>query len=294
MMFEIGEEEGRLDVVLSQILEKSRSKVEVLIKDGYVLVNGKKEKRSYQVKMGDSIFVSKKEEEEINLIPSNIPLDIIFEDSYMLIINKQSGLVVHPAPGHKSDTLVNALLYHYKIEKDDTLRPGIVHRLDKDTSGLMMVAKTEDAKEKLSLMLKKKEVKRTYLALVDGVILHDTGEIDAPIGRDPNNRQKMKVTKENAKDAITHFKVIKRYQKHTLVECVLDTGRTHQIRVHFEYINHPVTNDLVYGNHKNTTSFGQLLHSKKIELIEPITKEKLVFEVDPPKEFLDYLTQENL
>lgn len=294
MMFEIGEEEGRLDVVLSQILEKSRSKVENLIKDGYVLVNGKKEKRSYQVKMGDSIFVSEKEEEEINLIPSNIPLDIVFEDENMLIINKQSGLVVHPAPGHKSDTLVNALLYHYKIEKDDTLRPGIVHRLDKDTSGLMMVAKTEDAKEKLSLMLKKKEVKRTYLALVDGVILHDTGEIDAPIGRDPNNRQKMKVTKENAKDAITHFKVIKRYQKHTLVECVLDTGRTHQIRVHFAYIHHPVTNDPVYGNHKNTTSFGQLLHSKKIELIEPITKETLEFEVDPPREFLDYLAKENL
>ena len=205
-----------------------------------------------------------------------------------MIINKKSGMVVHPAPGHYEDTLVNALLYHFNIKDTTNIRVGIVHRLDKDTSGLMMVAKTDEMLDKLSNMIKEKEVKRHYLALVEGVISPETGTIDAPIGRDTNTREKMMVTDVNSKEAITHFQVLKRYKEYTLVECVLDTGRTHQIRVHMAYINHPIVNDPVY-NKKKASEFGQMLHSKSIEFIHPITGKKIFFEVEPPKEFLDIL-----
>ena len=205
-----------------------------------------------------------------------------------MIINKKSGMVVHPAPGHYTDTLVNALLYHFNIKETTNIRVGIVHRLDKDTSGLMMVAKTDEMLEKLSNMIKEKEVKRHYLALVDGVISHDSGTIDAPIGRDINTREKMMVTDINSKEAVTHFKVLERYKEYTLVECILETGRTHQIRVHMAYINHPIVNDPIY-NKKKSTDFGQMLHSKSIEFIHPVTGEKIYFEVEPPKEFCDIL-----
>ena len=286
MKLEINDETGRIDVVLSNMLEESRSKVQRKIKDGKVLVNNKEISCNYQVAKGDIIELFK-EEVTSNLEKNKIPLDIVFEDENLLIINKQSGLVVHPAPGHMNDTLVNALLVDYPLT-DDLLRPGIVHRLDKDTSGLMLVAKNEETKEALSLMLKKKEVKRTYLALVEGVIKPARGTIDAPIGRDPKDRLKMKVM-AGGKEAVTHFKVLKRYQNKTLIECQLDTGRTHQIRVHLAYINHPVVNDPVYGHSKKTTSFGQMLHSYKIELVEPLTKEHLEFTKEPPKEFQDEL-----
>lgn len=286
MKLEINDETGRIDVVLSNMLEESRSKVQRKIKDGKVLVNNKEISCNYQVAKGDIIEVLK-EEVTSNLEKKEIPLDIVFEDENLLIINKQSGLVVHPAPGHMNDTLVNALLVDYPLT-DDLLRPGIVHRLDKDTSGLMLVAKNEETKEALSLMLKKKKVKRTYLALVEGVIKPARGTIDAPIGRDPKDRLKMKVI-AGGKEAVTHFKVLKRYQNKTLIECQLDTGRTHQIRVHLAYINHPVVNDPVYGHSKKTTSFGQMLHSYKIELVEPLTKEHLEFTKEPPKEFQDEL-----
>ncbi|MDD6244540.1 MAG: RluA family pseudouridine synthase [bacterium] len=286
MKLEINDETGRIDVVLSNMLEESRSKIQRKIKDGKVLVNNKEISCNYQVAKGDIIEVLK-EEVTSNLEKKEIPLDIVFEDENLLIINKQSGLVVHPAPGHMNDTLVNALLVDYPLT-DDLLRPGIVHRLDKDTSGLMLVAKNEETKEALSLMLKKKEVKRTYLALVEGVIKPARGTIDAPIGRDPKDRLKMKVI-AGGKEAVTHFKVLKRYQNKTLIECQLDTGRTHQIRVHLAYINHPVVNDPVYGHSKKTTSFGQMLHSYKIELVEPLTKEHLEFTKEPPKEFQDEL-----
>ena len=286
MKLEIKDEQGRIDVVLSKMLDESRSKIQRKIKDGKILVNNKKTSCNYQVTKGDIIDILK-EEIDLNLEKKEIPLDIVFEDENLLIINKQSGLVVHPAPGHLNDTLVNALLVDYPLT-DDLLRPGIVHRLDKDTSGLMLVSKNEDTKEKLSLMIKNKEVKRTYLALVEGIIKESRGTIDAPIGRDPKDRLKMKVV-SGGKDAITHFKVLKRYQNKTLLECRLDTGRTHQIRVHLAYINHPVVNDPVYGISKKTTSFGQMLHSYKIELEEPITKEHLEFTKEPPKEFKDYL-----
>ena len=191
------------------------------------------------------------------------------------------------APGNYSGTLVNALLGKYELS-NDKIRPGIVHRLDKDTSGLMLVAKNNWAHDKLSKMIKEKEVKRVYLALVDGVINHDTGTIEAPIGRDSKDREKMMVTDENSKDARTNFKVLKRYKKHTLIECILDTGRTHQIRVHMKYIGYPVTNDPLYGKCFNK-EFGQMLHSKEIDFNNPRDNKRIHFEVDAPKEFYEIL-----
>lgn len=274
----------RLDVALSNILGKSRSKVQKLIKDKLVLKNGNTLNSSYLVTTGEEIDILEKEKEN-SIENYNIPLDIVYEDDYLIIINKQSGLVVHPAPGHSNDTLVNALVNKYKLSNVDFTRPGIVHRIDKDTSGLIVVAKDDDTHEKLSEMIKEKKVERIYWALVEGVIKHDTGTIDAPIGRDTVNRQKMMITDKNSKEAITHFKVLKRYKNNTLVECKLETGRTHQIRVHFNYIGFPIVGDPVYGRRHNNDSFGQYLHSKSIRFIHPITNKELYFESDLPLEF---------
>ena len=279
----------RIDSYLSQELDLSRSKVQKLIKDKKVLVNGKTINSSYQVKENDEIVVDDNLDYEINIEGEDIPLDIVYEDDYLLIINKPSGMVVHPAPGHYSGTLVNALIYRYNLGTDN-IRPGIVHRLDKDTSGLMLVAKEDKVLEKLSTMISKKEVERKYLAIVDGLIKHDTGEIDAPIGRDIIDRQKMAVTPNNSKEAITHFKVLERFKNNTFIECILDTGRTHQIRVHLSYIGYPVCNDPIY-NKKKSTEFGQMLHSYSIKLNHPVTKEELNFQVDPPKEFKEKLEE---
>ncbi len=290
MKLEVNNSGTRLDAYIASNSDLSRSRVSKLISESKVFVNGISKNASYKVKAGDIIDVSY--EEEINfddLVPTNIPLDIVYEDDYLMIINKQSGLVTHPAPGHVTDTLVNALLYHSKINKDGSFRPGIVHRLDKDTSGLMVVAKDVKTMELLSEMMKNKKIERHYLAIVDGIINHETGTIDAPIGRDESNRQKMAVTSKNSKNAVTNFKVLKRFANNSLIECILETGRTHQIRVHMNYINHPVSNDPVYGNHKNTTSFGQMLHSKSIRFIHPVTGKELYFEALVPKEFSDYL-----
>lgn len=280
-------EKKRIDSYLSEKLDLSRSKVQKLIDQKKVLVNQKEVSANYKVKENDQIEVNDNLDFSINIEKENIPLDIVYEDDYLLIINKESGMVTHPAPGHYTGTLVNALLYQFDLE-GDSIRPGIVHRLDKDTSGLMVVAKDEKTLELLSDMMKEKKVKRHYLALVEGVINHETGTIDAPIGRDQYDRQKMAVTDQNAKEAITHFKVLKKYTDKTLVECILETGRTHQIRVHMKYIKHPVANDPLY-NKKKSDSFGQMLHSKSIEFIHPITKENIYFEVEPPKEFKEKL-----
>ena len=199
-------------------------------------------------------------------------------------------MVVHPAPGNYENTLVNALLGKYCLSSDN-MRPGIVHRLDKDTSGIMLVAKNDWAHQKLSEMIKNKQVKRTYLAVVCGVINHETGTIDAPIGRNPNNREKMMVTDVNSKKAVTHFKVLKRFSHHTLIECQLETGRTHQIRVHMAYIGYPILNDPVYGKEIIHEDFGQMLHSTRIELNNPRDNKHLKFEVDAPKEFYNILKE---
>lgn len=287
---EVTENEKRIDSYLAEELTLSRSKVQKLIKQGLVTVNGKVVVNNYIVKLGDIIIVNDDLNYDISIEAEDIPLDIVYEDDDLLVINKASGMVVHPAPGHYTGTLVNALLYRFHLSARDTNRPGIVHRLDKDTSGLMLVAKNDKTHEALSKMIANKEVERHYLAIVDGVIKHDTGTIDAPIGRDPNNRQKMAVTDVHGKESITHFKVLETFSNHTLVECILETGRTHQIRVHMAYIGYPVSNDPMYGRGKST-GFGQMLHSKSIRFKHPTTGKELFFEVDPPKEFLDSLEQ---
>lgn len=282
------EESLRIDSYLAQKLELSRSKIQKLIKEDLITVNDKTVNANYLVKQNDKIEIKDELNYEINIEPEDIPLDIVYEDDDLLIINKKSGMVVHPAPGHYTGTLVNALLYRFNITSGEKNRPGIVHRLDKDTSGLMLVAKNEFTHEKLSEMISKKEVERKYLAIVDGLIKHETGTIDAPIGRDIADRQKMAVTDVNAKDSITHFKVLERFDKNTLIECILETGRTHQIRVHLAYIGYPVNNDPAYGRGK-ATEFGQMLHSKSIKLKHPRTGKELFFEIDPPIEFKEKL-----
>ena len=281
----------RLDKYLSDNTEYTRSKIQKLMDNDNILVNNKKVKNSYKVSDGDEISIID-DEEEINIKAENIPIDIVYEDDDVIVVNKPSGMVVHPAPGNYSGTLVNALMYKSKnlSSLNGEFRPGIVHRIDKDTSGLLIVAKNDKAHAYLSDELKDKRIKRKYIALVDGIINHDTGTIDAPIGRDAKDRKKMAVTDINSKEAITHFTVIDRLNNATLLECILDTGRTHQIRVHMKYINHPIINDPVY-NRNIYGSFGQMLHAKEIEFIHPTKKEKMHFECDAPKEFYEILAK---
>ena len=279
----------RLDQYLKDELDISRSKIQKLIKDNRIFVNDKNVNASYTVHENDFIVVDDDLSFEVHIEPEDIKVDVVYEDDYLLIVNKKSGMVVHPAPGNYSGTLVNALMGRFKLSNKDNIRPGIVHRIDNDTSGLLVVAKNDETHDKLSEMIKNKDVERIYLALVEGVINHETGTIDAPIGRDINNRQKMMVTDINSKDAITHFRVLKRFKDKTLIECKLETGRTHQIRVHMNYILHPIVNDPVYGRSKKTTPFGQFLHSKSIRFIHPITKQEIYIESELPQEFSTYL-----
>ena len=281
----------RLDKYLIEKENLSRSKVQEMIKQNLVLVNDKISKNSYKLRIGDEVKIVGELKKESNFKAEDIDIDIIYEDEDLIVINKPSGMVVHPANGHFSGTLVNALINHTKnlSSNNGDLRPGIVHRIDKDTSGLLVVAKNDKAHEFLSAQLKNKTLSRTYISLVHGRINHDTGTIDAPIGRDKNDRKKMCVTEDNAKEAITHFKVLERYKNASLLEVKLETGRTHQIRVHMNYINHPIVNDPVYGYKKNVTDFGQMLHAKKITFIHPKTKKEMTFSCDAPKEFYEIL-----
>lgn len=281
----------RLDQYLTSELDISRSKIQKLIKEDRIFVNDRSVNASHMIHENDLIIIDDDLSFDIHIEPEDIDVDIVYEDEYLLIVNKKSGMVVHPAPGNYTGTLVNALMGRFRLSNKDNIRPGIVHRIDKDTSGLLVVAKNDCVHDKLSEMIKNKEIERIYIALVDGVINHETGTIDAPIGRDINNRQKMMVTDLNSKDAITHFRVLKRYSNKTLIECKLETGRTHQIRVHMNYILHPIVNDPVYGKNKKTTSFGQMLHSKSIRFIHPVTKKEIYIESDLPEEFTSCLEQ---
>ena len=290
------EEKGlRIDKFLLNYIDESRSTISKMIENGNILVNGANTKNNYAVRVGDIITVDEDFKEELDIVPENIELNIVYEDDDIIVVNKESGMVVHPGNGNTSGTLVNALMYHTENLSDvnGDVRPGIVHRIDKDTSGLMIVAKNNKAHNILSEALSKHEIKRDYIALLKGEFLSDTATIDAPIGRDKVNRKKMAVTATNSKEAITHLRVIKRFKGYTLVRLSLETGRTHQIRVHMAYIGFPVYNDPVYTGDK-TTEFGQFLHSTSIDFVHPTTGKKMHFEVDVPeyfKEFVDNLEE---
>ena len=287
LIVEINDE--RIDTFLAKTLNISRSKAVKLIENN-VLVNDKKVKNSYLVKENDKISIIDYIEEEMKAVPEKIDLDIVYEDDDVIVVNKENGMVVHPAVGNISHTLVNGLLYHSKelSNKNGEFRPGIVHRIDAYTTGLLMIAKNDKAHEFLSQQLSEKTVHRKYIALVWGVIKNDTGTIDAPIGRDNIDRKKMAVV-SGGKEAITHFKVLKRYKSATLIELKLETGRTHQIRVHMNYIGYPVVNDPVYGRRKLIDNTGQCLHAKELGFIHPTTKKYLEFSCDLPACFTNIL-----
>ena len=279
----------RIDKYLASITDLSRETITKMIDSEYILVNGKKVKASYKPVVGDKIEIKDGFVKDTKIDAKKLDLDIVYEDEYLMVINKPSGLVVHPGSGNKDNTLVNGLMYYTKNLSDigDCDRPGIVHRLDKDTSGLMLVAKENKTHEILSEEFKKHNIHREYIALVDGVIEVSIGTIDAPIKRSKENYQKMTVA-AGGKKAITNFEVIKRYKNNTLIRLVLETGRTHQIRVHMAYIGYPIHNDPVY-NKKISTSFGQFLHSEYLKFIHPITKKELEFRCPLPDEFQEYL-----
>lgn len=284
----------RIDKFLAQKLDKSRSLVQKLIKDELVLVNGEVVKTNYSVVDGDEIDVKQLDVvDNTNIIPQPMDLDIVYEDDDLLVINKPSGLVVHPAPGHYQDTLVNGLLaYSNKLSDiNGEFRPGIVHRIDKDTSGLLVVCKNNETHEELANQLSDKTLFRQYLAIVHGEIEEDEGEIIAPIGRDPRDRVKMAVVAKNSKEAQTNFKVLERYDHYTLVSCNLLTGRTHQIRVHFDFINYTLVGDPLYGIKPTIDTKGQALHAYKLGFIHPRSGEYMEFEAKPPQEFVDTLNQ---
>lgn len=295
MHFQVSENEKnqRLDKFLSDVIEDmSRTQLQDLIEKNNVFVNNGPTKSNYKLKVNDEIMIKVPEPEVYDVVPKDLNLEIVYEDAYVAIVNKPSGMVVHPAPGSYEDTLVHGLMYQIKDLSgiNGVLRPGIVHRIDKDTSGLLMVAKNDIAHESLVNQLVDKSVTREYVALVHGVIEHNLGKIDAPIGRDPHDRKKMAVA-EGGKNAVTHFQVLKRYKEFTLVKCILETGRTHQIRVHMKYINHPVAGDPYYGPKKVMGTEGQYLHAKTIGFTHPHTKERMEFSSELPATFQKLLDE---
>ena len=283
----ITEEKGRIDKVLAEKLANySRSQIQLWLKEASVKIDGVGVKANYKVQKGDRITIQIPEPETLDLIAENLPLEIVYEDADVAVINKPQGMVVHPSAGHPNGTLVNALIYHLNSLSsiNGVIRPGIVHRIDKDTSGLLMVAKNDQAHEDLAKQLKDKTSLRKYVALVHGVIPHDKGVIRAPIGRSTVDR-KMQAVVDNGKDAVTHFQVLERYDDYTLVELQLETGRTHQIRVHMQYIGYPLVGDPVYGLKRTIKGNGQFLHAKLLGFTHPSTGEKMVFEAPLPEIF---------
>ncbi len=283
----ITEEKGRIDKVLAEKLANySRSQIQLWLKEACVKIDGVVVKANYKVQKGDRITIQIPEPETLDLIAENLPLEIVYEDADVAVINKPQGMVVHPSAGHPNGTLVNALIYHLNSLSsiNGVIRPGIVHRIDKDTSGLLMVAKNDQAHEDLAKQLKDKTSLRKYVALVHGVIPHDKGVIRAPIGRSTVDR-KIQAVVANGKDAVTHFQVLERYEDYTLVELQLETGRTHQIRVHMQYIGYPLVGDPVYGLKRTIKGNGQFLHAKLLGFTHPSTGEKMVFEAPLPEIF---------
>lgn len=283
----------RADKILSFLLKSySRSFVQSLFSDSLVTCNGKPVSKSYRANIGDIFEFTVKEPEAVSLEKENIPLDIVYEDTVMLVVNKPRGMVVHPAPGNLSGTLVNALLYHCDGELsgiNGVTRPGIVHRIDKDTSGLLLVAKTDVAHISLSRQIQEHSLDREYRAVIHGRLKESEGVVDAPIGRDTNNRKKMCVTQKNSKNAVTHYKVIEEYPGFSFISCKLETGRTHQIRVHMAYIGHPVAGDTVYGNKKPALPGGQCLHAAVLGFDHPITNERIRLEAPLPEYFTNFI-----
>lgn len=286
--------EIRIDKYLSQTeLGLSRSAAASLIEAENVLVNGKAVNKKHKLMQGDIISVSVPDPVEYEAKAENIPLDIVYEDDYLLVVNKPKGMVVHPAAGNYEGTLVNALLYHCKDSLsgiNGVMRPGIVHRIDKDTSGLLIVAKNDFSHALLAEQIKEHSFTREYEAVVFGNLKDDSGTVDAPIGRNPNDRKKMCVTQKNSKNAVTHWEVLERFKSYTYIKCKLETGRTHQIRVHMAYIGHPVAGDPVYGVKKEKTGFeGQCLHARKIGFVHPSSGKYMEFESDLPEYFKNFL-----
>ncbi|MGO1470337.1 MAG: RluA family pseudouridine synthase [Tissierella sp.] len=278
----------RLDSYLSKkIKDISRSEIKKLIKNGEILVNDEIKKPKYTLKKSDNVIINIPIQKRNEVIPQNIKLDILYEDNDIAIINKPIGMVVHPAPGNFTDTLVNALLYNLNNLSDlgGEIRPGIVHRLDKDTSGLLVVAKNNYSHEILSNYFKNRDVKREYIALVKGVLKEEKGIIDKPIGRNPKNRKKMAVIETNSKNALTKYEVLQRFKKYTLIKASLETGRTHQIRVHFSHIKHPIVGDVKYSRKNEFNLNGQLLHSIRIGFVHPKTYEYMEFSTAIPDRF---------
>lgn len=279
------EEKGiRLDKLLSDLnKDASRTQVQFWIKDNHVKVNGNLVKNNYKCQPEDLIEWEIPDPVEVEIKPENIPLDIRYEDKHLLVVNKPKGMVVHPSAGHTSNTLVNALLYHCQDLSgiNGTIRPGIVHRIDKDTSGLLVVAKDDISHELLSNQLKDKKIHRKYRAIVHGEIPHDYGTVEAPIGRDPKDRQRMAVV-DGGKSAVTHFNVLERFENYTYIECQLETGRTHQIRVHMRYIGYPLAGDPKYGQRKTMEIGGQALHAYSLGFTHPVIKEFMEFEAELP------------
>lgn len=280
----------RLDKYLGTVLpEQSRSYLQKLIKEGSVLVNGKAEKASYRIGAEDRIEVEIPEPEEPGVQAEEIPLDILYEDEDLLMVNKPKGMVVHPAAGHRTGTLVNAVMYHCRGQLsgiNGVMRPGIVHRIDKDTTGVLVICKNDHAHNHVARQLKEHSITRRYMAIVTGVLKEDTGTIDAAIGRHPVERKKMAAGVKNGKRAVTHYRVLQRFARHTLIECRLETGRTHQIRVHMASIGHPVLGDTVYGSSGNPYHLeGQALHAQVLGLIHPVNGTWVEVEAPLPEYF---------
>lgn len=286
-------EENRIDKCVSEAMgdQLSRSFIQKLIKDGSLLVNGKPVKSSYSVKTDDEIDFDVPDAVEPDIQPEDIPLSVLYEDSDVIIVDKPKGMVVHPAAGHFTGTLVNALMYHCKGQLsgiNGVMRPGIVHRIDMDTSGSLVVCKNDKAHSSLAEQFKEHSITRRYYAICQGVIKEDEGIVNKPIGRHPVERKKMAVNEKNGKHAVTHYKVLERFKDYTFVECELETGRTHQIRVHMASIGHPLLGDLIYGK-KDYKGLGQMLHAKTLGFMHPTTGEYLEVNAELPKYFMECL-----